>query len=41
MSQFSEFVPYYPCLHELKTEYEGCSGPADWTEESDTNKICK
>ncbi|KAJ8960022.1 hypothetical protein NQ318_009459, partial [Aromia moschata] len=32
---------YYPCLHELRNDFETCNGPADWNEDPDKNEMCK
>ncbi|XP_028138420.2 uncharacterized protein LOC114332838 [Diabrotica virgifera virgifera] len=38
---FRQFLIYHPCLYELRDDFEECNGPPDWTEHSQTEKLCK
>ncbi|CAG9862592.1 unnamed protein product [Phyllotreta striolata] len=36
-----KFYTVHPCLFELRQDFEGCNGPADWHEEPENRKVCK
>nr|CAI5850084.1 unnamed protein product [Callosobruchus analis] len=38
---YAKLSKYYPCLHDLRHDFEACDGPPDWNEEPDNTKVCK
>lgn len=37
----SEFENSFKCLQDLHTDFKDCTGPPDWAEEEDNEKICR
>uniref|UniRef100_A0A1B6CQG6 Protein TsetseEP domain-containing protein n=2 Tax=Clastoptera arizonana TaxID=38151 RepID=A0A1B6CQG6_9HEMI len=35
------FKEHLSCYSKLKNDFDSCTGPADWSENSDKNKLCK
>lgn len=35
-----QFQQSWPCLHEMREDFQDCNGPEDWTENSDSKQVC-